>query len=218
MDFTVVTKEVKLIALQKDIRLVKMEKSEMDPKQVFYFIGYWFELKEGKGQLHPRALADLKYQNQETSHQTHLSSPAADIPDRVTYNHREASSLSTVPRETNTVALEKQLEGTRITRKGDPYPKVTSSLYEMVAGGSLCATRSTITNTKACSANLYRHIKRRVGHSLKRAHCKGTWSLPESKLHINNLGLKAVFLALKGFQDGLLLKLDTCTFLAGWMW
>ena len=30
---------------------------------------------------------------------------------------------------------------------------------------------------------------------------RGTWSLPESKFHINYLELKAVFLALKGFQD-----------------
>ena len=29
---------------------------------------------------------------------------------------------------------------------------------------------------------------------------RGTWSLPESKLHINYLELKAVFLALKEFQ------------------
>ena len=30
---------------------------------------------------------------------------------------------------------------------------------------------------------------------------RGTWSLPESKLHINYLELKAVFLALKEFKD-----------------
>ena len=30
---------------------------------------------------------------------------------------------------------------------------------------------------------------------------RGTWSLPESMLHINYLALKAVFLALKEFQD-----------------
>ena len=30
---------------------------------------------------------------------------------------------------------------------------------------------------------------------------RGSWSFPESKLHINSLELKAVFLALKEFQD-----------------
>ena len=37
-------------------------------------------------------------------------------------------------------------------------------------------------------------------HSNERI-ARGTWSVPESKLHINHLELKAVFLALKEFQD-----------------
>ena len=79
MEFTLVAKEVKLIALEKDIRildnwlvrasfhqtclqltqtlvaicqelgwLVNMHKSELDPKLVFDFVGYQFDLKEGK--------------------------------------------------------------------------------------------------------------------------------------------------------------------------
>ena len=82
MEFTVVAKEVKLVALQRGIRihqylddwlvrasthdtclqhtqtlvtlcqelgwLVNKEKSELAPKQVFNFIGYQFDLKEGK--------------------------------------------------------------------------------------------------------------------------------------------------------------------------
>ena len=43
----------------------------------------------------------------------------------------------------------------------------------MVPGGKQCATRSTITPTKTCSADLYRRIKRRVGRSLKRTYCRG---------------------------------------------
>ena len=45
---------------------------------------------------------------------------AADAPDRVTDSHREASAPSSRPHEADKVALEEQLEGTRITRKGDP--------------------------------------------------------------------------------------------------
>ena len=82
MEFTVVAKEVKLMALQRGIRihqyqddwlvratshqtclqhtqtlialcqelgwLVNKEKSELDPKQVFNFLGYQFDLKEGR--------------------------------------------------------------------------------------------------------------------------------------------------------------------------
>ena len=39
------------------------------------------------------------------------------------------------------------------------------------------------------------------GAHLNKHTARGTWSLPESKLHINHLELKAVFLALKEFQD-----------------
>ena len=46
----------------------------------------------------------------------------------------------------------------------------------------------------------YRFIKSRVGCSLKRTHCRRHLLL-ESKLHINYLELKAVFLALHEFQD-----------------
>ena len=43
----------------------------------------------------------------------------ADAPDRVTDSHREASPPRSSPHATDSVALG-QLEGTRITRKGDP--------------------------------------------------------------------------------------------------
>ena len=39
------------------------------------------------------------------------------------------------------------------------------------------------------------------GAHLNERTARGTWSVPESKLHINHLELKAVFLALKEFQD-----------------
>ena len=39
------------------------------------------------------------------------------------------------------------------------------------------------------------------GAHLNERTARGTWSVPESKLHINHLELKAVFLALKAFQD-----------------
>ena len=42
----------------------------------------------------------------------------------------------------------------------------------MVAGGKQCASGSTITSNKTCSANLYRCNKRSVGCLLRRAHCK----------------------------------------------
>ena len=92
------------------------------------------------------------------------------------------------------MALEKQLEGPRITGKGDPGSQIPPPPSKVVAGGKQCASRSTITPSKTCSANLYRRIKRRVGHSLRRAHCKG--NLVPSREQVAHKPL----LALKEFQ------------------
>ena len=122
-----------------------------------------------------------------------MPGPETSVPDRLTDSHREASALRLVTHGTHTVASQKQLEGTRVLRKGDPQTQVTPPSLEMVAGGKHCASRSTITPTKTCSADLYRRMKRRANEHTARE----DRSLPESKLHINYLELNAVFLALK---------------------
>ena len=110
-----------------------------------------------------------------------MSGPTVHVPHRGSDSHRKASPPRSTSYETHTLALEEQLEGTRITRKGDTSPQIAPPPLKVVAGGKQCATRSTITPTKTCSANIYRHIKRRVGRSLKRAYCKGNL-LPFRKL------------------------------------
>ena len=150
------------------------------------------------GPTHTGPLAEPSGQNFRNTVPTGLS--GSSCPDRFVNSHREASLLRPTTHETHTVASQKQLEGTRITRKGDPNSQVPAPPFTMVATGKQCSHRPTITPNKACSANLYRCIKRRVGRSLKRT-ARGSWSLPESKLHINYLELKAVFLALEEFQD-----------------
>ena len=81
-----------------------------------------------------------------------MPSPAADVPDRVTDSHREASPPRSPPEEADTVALVDQLEGTRITRKGDPYPKVTPSSLKMTAAGRQDASKPAITHPQSCPA------------------------------------------------------------------
>ena len=102
-----------------------------------------------------------------------MSGATVHVSHRSPHSNREASPLRATSHETHTVALEKQLEGTRIPGKGDPGPQLPPPPSKVVAGGKQCTTRSTITPSKTCSADFYRRIKRRVGHSLRRAHCKG---------------------------------------------
>ena len=131
-------------------------------------------LESGQGQTHPRALADLSNKDSSTTGRSGLFSRAANIPHRLTHSNREAGPSRSTPYEANTVAPEKQLEGTRVTRKGDPYPQIPASPSKMVVGGKQYASRETITPTKTWSADLYRCIKRRVGHSLNEHTAWGT--------------------------------------------
>ena len=102
---------------------------------------------------------------------TDLSGPAIHVPDRFTDSHRKASSLRSAAYEAYTVASQKQLQDTGVTRKGYSNSQVPAPSLTMVARRQ-CPHRPTITPNKTCSANLYRHIKRRVGRSLKPTHDK----------------------------------------------
>ena len=126
-----------------------------------------------QGQTHTRALAGLDRQDSVTTVRSCVPGPAVHVPHRSSHSNGKASPPSATPHETHTLALEKQLEGSRVTRKGDSSPQVAPPPPKVVAGGIQCATRSTIAPSKTCSVNIYRRIQRRVGRSLKRAHCKG---------------------------------------------
>ena len=126
-----------------------------------------------QGRLGPTGpLTEPPGQNTRNTVTTGLSGPADYIPDRFANSHRKASSPRLTAHETHTVASQKQLEGPRVTRKGDPNFQVPAPPLTMVVKGRQRSHRPTITPNKACSSNLYRRIKRRVGRSLKRTHCK----------------------------------------------
>ena len=71
----------------------------------------------------------------------------------------------------------------------------------MVAGGRQCVTRSTITPSKTCSANIYRRIKRRVGRSLRRAHYKGNLVPTREQVAHKPLGTESSISSSKGVSN-----------------
>ena len=124
------------------------------------------------GQTDTGPVAEPSRENTNTTFTTGLSSPAVHVLDRSVNGHRETSSLRPFTHETHTVASQKQLEGTRIPGKGYSSTQIPAPTFTVVARRKQCASRSTITPHTACSANFYRRIKRRVGRSFKRVHCK----------------------------------------------
>ena len=144
--------------------LVNLEKSELEPKQIFDFVGYQFELRVGR----VRPTLD-RWQNLQDKILEMLSLPACPV-----QQFMSLIGLLTATEKQVHLGRLHNYESiiTRVTRKGDSNPKVLAPPLTMVAKRRQCSYKPTITPNKTCSANLYRRIKRRVGRSLKRTHCK----------------------------------------------
>ena len=107
--------------------LVNLEKSELEPKQDFTFIGYQLDLRSDQVQLTPD-----RWQNLQEKMLKLLSLPACPVREFMSLigllTATESYSLSRpTSYETHSVASQTQLEGPRITGKGDPNPQVLAS-------------------------------------------------------------------------------------------
>ena len=113
-----------LVALCRELGWL-VNKSELEPKQVFNFVSYQFDLREGKVRPTPDC-----WQTLQDKILSILSGPVCLVRQfmsliRILWNsHRKASPPRSASYETHTVALEEQLEGTGITRKGHTRPQV----------------------------------------------------------------------------------------------
>ena len=102
---------------------------------------------------------------------------------RATESYRKTGPPGTATYETYTVAPEKELEGSRFTRKGDPYPQVTPSSAKVMTIGRKCSSRST--TTLRCALPIFTDVsKEGWGAHLGEHTIRGTCSLPESRLHL----------------------------------
>ena len=177
------------------IRLAGEQEVRKGPKTGFQLCRLPVRSRGGQGQTHTRTLADLNRQDTVNSVRSGVPGLAVDVRHRTSNSHSETSPPRSTSYETHTVALEKQLESTRITRKGDACSQVAPPPPKVVAGGNQCSSRSTITPTKHALQIFTDASKEGWGAHLNERTARGTWSVPESKLHINHLELKAVFLA-----------------------
>ena len=171
LEFTVVAKEVKLMAIHKGIRihqylddwlvrarshqvcvqhtldlvkmcqdlgwLVNLEKSELEPKQVFDLVGYQCEVWSGPTHTGPEA--DPPSKNTDSTVPAGLSGATVHALDRSANSYRKASSPRSATYETHTMASQKQLESTKITRKGHSNTQISAPPPTMVVGGEQCA-------------------------------------------------------------------------------
>ena len=235
MEFTVLVKEVKLMAMQRGIRihqylddwlvrarsqhiclrhtqilvrmcqtlgwLVNLEKSELEPKQVFDFVGYQFDLRSGRVRPTPDRWKSL----QDKIHAL-LLLPACPV--------RQFMSLIGL-----LTATEKQVHLGRLHMRPIQWHlknnwRVPESLEKIIP--LLRALHPHLqwwldedNVLQGQPLHPVRHAlqiftdapKEGWGAHVNEFTARGSWSVPESNLHINYLELKAVFLALKEFQN-----------------
>ena len=235
LEFTVIAKEVKLMATHRGIRihqylddwlvratshqaclqhtqslvkicqkfgwLVNLEKSELVPKQVFDFVGYQFDLRAGRVRLTPD-----RWQNLQDKILEIMSLPHCPV--------RQFMSLIGL-----LTATEKQVHLGRLhmrpiqwhlkqhwripesLEKVIPIPRSLYPHLQWWLQEDNVLTGQPLHPMKRALQIFTDASKEGWGAHLNKFTARGTWSLPESKLHINYLELKAVFLALKEFQN-----------------
>ena len=127
------------------------------------------------------------WQTLNTKIQELLSKPTCQVKQlmsliRATESYRKTGPPGTATYETYKVAPEKELKGSRITRKGYPYPQVTPSSAKVMTIGRKCSSRSTTKLRRALP--IFTDVsKKGCGIHLGEHTIRGTCSLPESRLH-----------------------------------
>ena len=155
----------------------------------------------GEGQTHPRPVVDPYSKDPRITDWTDLSGPATDVPHRPVNSHRKTGPPRSTPYEAHTVAPEKQLE------KPESLEKVISILRLLHSHLKWWLEESNVLQGQPLhplkhALQIFTDTSKEGGGAHLSEHtASGTWSLPESKLHINYLELKVVFLALREFQD-----------------
>ena len=121
--------------------------------------------------------------------------------DRPVNSHRKAGSPRQVAHETHSMTSQKQLEDPGVSRKEDSLPRSLHPHLQWWLKESNVLTGQPLHPVQHALQVFTDTSKEGWGAHLNEFTARGIWSLPESKLHINYLEIKAVFLALREFQD-----------------
>ena len=181
--------------------LVNLDKSELEPKQIFDFVGYQFDLKTGRVRL-----TRDRWQSLQSKILEIFGLPACLV--------RQFMSLIGL-----LTATEKQVHLGRLHMRPIQWHlqrhwRIPESLEKVIPIPSSLhphlqwwlqednvLTGQPLHPVKHALQIFTDASKEGWGAHLNEHTARGIWSLPESKLHINYLELKAVFLALKEFQS-----------------
>ena len=130
-----------------------------------------------------------------------LLGQAVHVPNGASDSHRETGGFGTPSHATYSMAFKEALACPGNTREDNSPSKVSPCSSEVVVGPRQGSERSTFTPITACPPTVYRRLKRRLGCTLRRLHCKRPLVQIRRRLAHKLLELKAVLLALKHFDQ-----------------
>ena len=156
--------------------------------------------ERGQGQTNRRTLAGLDTQDQINTVGSALPGPTIHVPHRSTHSNRKQVHLGRLHMRPiqwhlkNNWRVPESLEKViRVPKSLHPHLRWWLEESNVLLGQPLHPLKHALQIFTDAS-------KEGWGAHLDKHTARGQWSLPESKLHINHLELKAVFLALKEFQ------------------
>ena len=173
-----------LVALSRTRLAGEQGQVRTGPKKCFQLCGLPVRPQGEQAQTNARALADLNQQDTCIVNpvRSGVPGPAVHVPHRTSYSHRKASPPRSTSYETHTVALEEQLEGTRITRKGDTL-RWWLEESNMLPGQPLHPLKYALQIFTDAS-------KEGWGAHFKRTHCKGNLVPSRKQAAHKSLGTK----------------------------
>ena len=98
--------------------------------------------------------------------------PSVHVSNRSLDSHGEAGLLRSPSHETFAMAPQEELACPRSFGKGDPSPSISLPSLGLVVGRKQCSERATSAPSSARRSTIYRRLKRRLGRTLRRLHCK----------------------------------------------
>ena len=167
------------------------------------FSGLSLRSSEGSSLSNPKETLSVK--SSDCFHQKVISldSKKAHVTHRDISFLRKNSTSGKVTHEAFSVVPKVTLEVSPVTGQKDSSNREFSQSSKMVGGSTKSYGRCSYPSSCSQHIGVHRRLKRGWGAHLNEIVLSGLWSNQEAQLHINVLELKAVLLALKGFQEHL---------------
>ena len=148
------------------------QKSELEPKQVFNFIGYQYDLVKGIVRPTPERWEALNSKINSLLPRTSCSVRQLMSLIGLLTATKKAGFIWVSTQETHSLVPEEPLAHPKVVGEDHPYSQVPSSSLALVVKGRKCPTGPALAPPLSGCSDLYRDIKRRLGGPFRRLYRK----------------------------------------------